>query len=243
MMVLVTSLSFGLTAVLCLALGGRLLWLSRRTRGAPEFFWGLAWFLGATENTFAALSVAVSNDAVRLAMRWGVAIVYPAVVMTILVACWRLFRPDRLWPKVVCALAGASLLVIFVIETAVIGLDAPLLSTDLSLLGFANDVGMTLGFSWAAVETWLHYRTFEKRARIGLAPRFLSFRYLLWFYASSVLLLYWLMLWSRYVIATPRWFLDASLPFLMLGSVLLMWLTFFPPRSWRQRFASTGTTP
>jgi hypothetical protein len=241
-MMLVTAVGLGLSGLFCLALGGRLLLLSRHTRGAPEFFWGLAWFLAAIENALWALGVAVSAGPLHLLLRWGVACVYPAVVIALMIANWRLFRPDCWWAKAACVGIAVALAIVWVLETAVIGLDVPMFSTKLSLLGFADDVGLTLGFLWAAIETGVHYRTFNRRSRIGLAPRFLAVRYLLWFGSSSILLLYWLMLWSRYVVATPTWFLDTSLPILMLASVLLMWVTFFPPRSLRRHFETEAAS-
>ena len=153
-----------------------------------------------------------------------------------MVGNWRLFRPDRLWAKVVCVVVAVALAVVWVVEVAIIGFDVPLFSTGLSLLGFADDVGMTLGFLWAAIETRRHHLIFEKRARIGLAAPFLGYRYHLWFDACCILLLYWVMLWARYVVAIPGWVLDVSLPLMLLASIVLIWVTFFPPRSLRRRF-------
>lgn len=212
-----------------LVLGARLLWLSRRTRGAPELLWGLTWFMAAVENTSDALSGAVASPDLALALRWGVSVAFPLVAMVLFLANWRLFRPNDLWARIVCIAVCLVLVGIWIYEVTGPGLDVPFAGTSRSLLNWANNLAMTIGLIWATLEAWRNFRMFEKRWRLGLVKRLLAFRYLLWAGSGSAMVVFWAILWLNQAEVLPVWLFDLSLPLASLISAGLMWVTFFPP--------------
>ncbi|MBN1961957.1 MAG: hypothetical protein JW841_13510 [Deltaproteobacteria bacterium] len=236
-MLIIKSVCLSIAAILCLVFSVRLLLLSRQTRGTPEFFWGLAWFLGAIVNVFNTLTVAVNTPILNRFFHWGLEISYPMLIISLFIANWRLFRPGRLWAKAINIAVAASLVITWIVEITIFGFAVSLFSTDVSFVVFVCDILITMSFLWAAIEMWYYHRLFKRRALIGLASPFLSIRYLLWFAASIMLLMHWFVLWSRYLVATPYWLNSITLPILLLLSISFMWITFFPPRFLRERYA------
>ncbi len=233
----------GLAGMTHFVLGSRLLWLSRSTRGVPELLWGLTWLLAAIENFSDALSGVMPTPELKLTLRWVVAISFPLVVMAIFIANWRLFRPNAPWAKVVSILVSMTMVIIFVHQVAGPGIDVEFAGTTRSLLNWVDNVAINAGLIWAAAEAWRHYRMFDKRWRLGLASRMLGLRYFMWFGSAAAMVFFWGILWLNQAIGLPVWLFDISLPLVSLVSVILMWITFFPPEALVARLDQEAPAP
>jgi len=102
-------------------------------------------------------------------------------------------------------------------------------------------VGYTLPFAWAGLEAFAQYRSSLRRRRLGLCPRIVCNRLLLWSSFGAIQVALSFVALRMYADFTTQnafsGFLDRLAGALELISIALIWLVFFPPRFYRRRMS------
>jgi hypothetical protein len=235
-----TLVCLAIAAVMYITFGVRLLLLSRHTRGAAEMFWGLAWFLAAAENIIESLYAVVTSPLVQAVLARVVEVVYPTVACNLIVAIWRIFRPNAHWARWLSLAAPCLLLVLWLADSQTSTLVLQLSGAPFSAFGFATQFGVTAALLWTACETWRQFRMSDKRHRLGLATRLEIFRYLMWFGSAASMTIFFCSLWVQRGFELPFWFTDTTTAVLSLSAVLLMWVSFFPPERLSRQLGQAG---
>lgn len=243
---LVSTVAF---CAVCLVIGTRLLLLSRRTGGRPERLLGAG--LGLTGGVgyggliaVALLREAQGGDPTPL-FSWASALFKAAHdlgVVFVLGFLLTVFRPDSRGARV---LAGAMAAVLWA-----------------GFLGYALGGGFAHGraegfwywaeFSvistytiWGAIEAFRYWAAMRRRVAMGLADPLVANRFLLWGLGSTLATAaIWTIsipalrgvnptegLQPTYMLVTALW---------GTGSIAAYWLTFFPPRWYRDRVAANA---
>lgn len=180
-MVWLAAVGGGAFVVAAVVVGLRLLWLSWRTRGLPEFAIGAGLFLmGGLGYPLIVLSRQATGwpDAARAGLVLANE-VFGIVGMTLVaVFNWRVFRPDALWARALVVAVAATLSGLTVAQ----GLDG-------GWLALADGASFPWGWAaipnavalgWAGLESITYHRAMAKRARLGLADAALVDRFRLW---------------------------------------------------------------
>jgi hypothetical protein len=220
------------------AVGFRLLWLGARTRRLPELMIGNA-FLWAG-GVPGLLLVLVEDGSGGPDAHGGV---LAAISLSLLLGVslltyftWRVFRPDGPFGTTLfcCILAG------LVIghgggALAALGPAAPLARIFL-WTGVAFRIA---AYAWAVAEATREYRAARRRCVLGLSDPFVANRMLLWAIGLGAVLAIWVH--EAITLATGggpgSYLVIALLGFVCAGA---LWLAFFPPAAYQQRFAARG---
>jgi hypothetical protein len=238
---LVSTIAF---CLICLAIGGRLVWLSRRGGRRAERMLGLGIGLTGGVGYGILIAVALTRQASGLEERalLTVAVALGKAAHDVGVACvlgfvLQVFRPGVAWAQ---ALARGMIAVLAV-----------------GYLGYALGGGFSHGrpegfwywveFAtigtyplWASYESLAYYRRMRRRRALGLADPLVANRFLVW--GIAFLLTFaaiWTVTFPALLGLSPEEQQRVS-PFSLLltavwgtGSVGAQWLTFFPPRWYR----------
>jgi hypothetical protein len=171
--------------VVALLVGGRLLLLARRTRGAPEFCIGMGFYLNAV---FGHPLMAGSGfggarvSEVNLPLFALGSLLVGIGMMFLYAFTWRVFRPHEAWARWGIALAFLGLVaqsagMTYALASA--GADA---SPHEVTAGWATVehalVGLCLG--WTGLESLLFHLRMRRRLALGLAEPVVTNRFLLW---------------------------------------------------------------
>jgi hypothetical protein len=235
----------------CVAIGVRLLLLSRRTGGVPERLLGLG--LGLTGGLGYGILIAVTltrqalgeapHPAFTAAGALG-KLLHDLGVCAVLAFIVQVFRPGAAWAR---ALAAAM------IAAMAVGYAGYALGG-----GFAH--GRSEGFwywlefvpigtyqMWAAAEALLYHGMMQRRTALGLADPLVTNRFLCWGLGS---LLAVAAIWTVSVpalLGLPLLEQQRVAPFTLsltavwgIGCVAAYWLAFFPPRWYRERLAAAA---
>jgi hypothetical protein len=232
-------LGFGLIAMVaaCSVVGLRLLWLSTRTRQAPELLLGGSFLLfGAIGYPLAILARGGAGGAPSPGLLFAALAVQDLACLCMAAATWRTFRPSDSWGAVLCALMGAGL------GASVFGAFA----TGSPNGGFAYYLGFFLRaatFFWAAWESGNYYGLLRRRLAIGLANPIVVDRFRLWTLSTvGIVLGFAIFLIGRLTTenAAAAPFVLAATSAVSLVSAVTMWLAFVPPASYRRRVEAKG---
>jgi hypothetical protein len=237
---LLAAASFFATLVAGFAVGGRLLWLTRETHRAAEFFLGI----GVTALALAALIEVVAMELARggdaaaaFPMEVAALFLHSASASSLCFGIWRVFHPDRRWAFYLCALTSALL---FDSWMAVI-----LPGQHTSSSGFTNwfhlhVASRAFASSWGATAALLHHRRLRRQLALGLVDRFTCHRFALWGFALSCTAAI-----LAVALVTNLWMgvlVFAWSPALLCVGVLgllgswALWFAFLPPHSYRRLF-------
>lgn len=238
-------LGFGTFLTVSVVVGTRLLLLARRTRKLPELAIGLNFVLAGAVGY--ALLLAAESMRVLPAPWDGRASFAGVTAISIgagFVALFSraVFRPTS-FP------AGFALLVLLAwLSLGVFG------SWMLHVLGIESGLGGWLGrwgpnlgllvaYGWAAFEPLRFHLLMRRRMRIGMGDPLVANRLLLWgigtFAVAGVAAIHLVaQLLGRFELP-PSWIGVVSL--LVLAAAIAEWLAFFPPRAWRERFATPAS--
>ena len=235
----------------CLAIGVRLVLLSRRNGGRPELLLGLG--LGLTGGLGYGILIAVSLAQTVLGAAPSLALtasgllgkaIHDVGVLAMLGFILTVFRPSEAWAR---TLAGvmAAVLVVGYFGNALTG-------------GFAESrpqgFWYWLGFSaigtypmWAAAEAFRYHGLMSKRMALGLADPVVVNRFLLWGIASlfSVAAIWTISLPAILDLPLQEQIRLAPLSMSVtgvwgIGAISSYWLTFFPPAWYRARIAAAA---
>jgi hypothetical protein len=243
---LVSTVAF---CLFCLAIGLRLILLSRRTGARPERLLGLG--LGLTGGLGYGILIAVSllrqaaGDAPAPALTFFGLLgkgLHDLGVVAMLGFILTVFRPAEAWAR---ALVGAMVAVLAVgyVGNAVTGG-----FSRLQIQGFWYWLGFAVIGTypmWAAFEAFRYHALMRKRRALGLADPVVVNRFLLWGVASlfSVAAIWTISLPA--ILGLPLVEQQRLAPISMsvtavwgIGAISAYWLTFFPPAWYRARLLS-----
>ncbi|MEM6531021.1 MAG: hypothetical protein AAF654_00290 [Myxococcota bacterium] len=226
-----------LAAVLMeLLIGIRLVALSLRTGGLPERLWGVAWILDATSQGGAELTRLVVDTPAFVPLNAFTAALGSGAIVSLLAGIWLVFRAEVHWMRWFVAALAFALGAVFV-ALLFQGQVAKFPGQPAPAMTWVNRVTAAGLLLYGGVETTLAYRASERRLRLGLSTRLESTRFLLWGIAAFCLFAFLALLMARDLLGVPSTVVRLAQPALALGSVLSMWLTFFPPDWMRKRLA------
>jgi len=224
-------------ALVSFTIGLRLALLSLRTGRVPERLLGISLFLAGGLGTTGTIVSAYAGEW-KATLFTITMILIQSGIAALGIFTWRVFRPTPLGATllVTClALLFASLIADRVTGHYVdVGRSAISLATDYT--------GRIVLYGWACFESFRHWQLARRRARIGLGDRLTANRFLLWGIAMLAALGIWCHgIWleiTQRTDPTNEYFLVIAL----LGGTcaLSLWLAFFPPHSYRLRFAASA---
>lgn len=182
--------TLGFVAVAAVALtstlvGGRLLLISRRTRGFPEFVLGLS-LVGITGVGFPIVLLtelrATLGPHLTLAADLVGSFVVAFSFAGFYVFTWRVFRPRAGWATATTAVGSATMLVA---TGATVWLAIGTTTSEEKYLAVRGPeivlfASAAMGFLWSAVEAFPCYIRLRRRCAIGLAQPVVANRVLLW---------------------------------------------------------------
>jgi len=226
-----------------LVVGGRLLWLSRRTGGLPERLLGVQFVVGsgiAWPILITAILSIVPGQTPPPHVQWMIGLGHLGLDATLL--CQLLFvkvvfRANERWASV---LVGFLAVYVAVTYTA-LGLSghfqAPVLD---GLWYWLHYLTPAFASCWMTFEAFHYYGAMRRRLQLGLADAVITNRFLLWGSASAcgmtiVILgaspVFYVGLDPEAVRAISSVVLSA-MSLLGCAAVVLFWLTFFPTRAY-----------
>jgi hypothetical protein len=220
-----------------LVLGTKLVRLWRRTRELPELCVGLSFLLGGGL-AYVAWSVLAIGGATGAAPRMLAPILLVGLLATCAgaiangVAIARIYRPGARWTAPLLAVLGVVMLA-GMAGTIVI---PPPRSSAAFWTGLLATVPI---WTWAAAESFALARTLNRRAKIGLADPVVVSRILFWGVSAAIVTTMTLLAFVARLLAGPVQppAVGAVNALLGMGSALVIWLGFFPPRAFRERLA------
>ena len=221
----IIGILFGATLVTGIALGTRLLWLHRQTRGIPELVIGLAALCTCVSGVVRAVLLNLGDDASPLltqAVATLFSALFAAAPIGMVLGTWKVFRPDDRWA------AGLAWSLAFVLALTVPPFGFAPEARSLVLLSAAAVISV-----WTMVEALMHYSKLRRRMRLGLADPVTAAQFLTWGLGmacntvSRVLTLGFTAFTNLEPMQTG-WFM---LPVALLGFATLacLYAAFFPP--------------
>jgi hypothetical protein len=235
--------------VFCIAIGIRLVRLSRRTGARPELLLGGALGLMGGLGYGILITMSLSRGWFGEAgLSWIPAVslfgkgVHDIGVLFMLSFVLTVFRPTETWARALAGVMATALIVGFFGHAITDGFRDVRPQTPYYWLGFATIGTIPV---WGAAESFLYHGLMKKRQAIGLADPMVVNRFLLWGIAStfSVLAVWTVSLPSLLNLPVPRQ--TAMAPFTLsltaiwgIGAIGSYWLAFFPPSWYAQRVAA-----
>jgi hypothetical protein len=228
--------------VVASVVGIRLLLLSRRTRGLPEFVLGYGLLIIVGVGYPMALYGSTQLHADPHTARWMLALSAIPVGLGwtgVWIFLWRVFRPDSAVARGVTfgALGTMALLCVASIHRTLTTTDpttldfGSLVYTGTSLLSMAANV-------WGTVESLTYHQKMRRRAEVGLGDPVVANRFLLWAVVMSSSLLSTAFPTLGAILGMDA---TASGP-ILLGSAVTgllcsgaLWLAFLPPQAYLAR--------
>ncbi len=227
--------------------GIRLVLLSRRTRGLPEFVFGagLAVIVGLGYPLLLAGRGSIQDQPETA--RWLIAL--SAIPMSlgwsaVWVFTWRVFRPDS------GSARGVTLTALSAIALLALATMARTLSTtDLANLDFGSLVFLgtpilaIASYGWGAYESFRYYGMMKKRVALGLADPVVSNRFLLW----GLVMIFSSLSAGIPALASGMGIKTVESPPVLVASAITgvlcagsLWLAFLPPASYLARLRTTS---
>jgi len=236
---------FGTFLTVSVVVGTRLLLLARRTRKLPELAIGLNFLLAGAVG----YSLLLAAESVRvLPSPWDGRASFAGVTAISLGAGFvalfsrTVFRPSSLAARtavlLVCAwlalgVFGSWMLHVLRVESGLAG-----------WLGrWGPNLGLLTAYGWAAFEPFRFHLLMRRRMRLGMGDPLVANRLLLWgvgtIAIAGVAAIHLVaQIFGRFELP-PSWIGVVSL--LVLAAGIAEWLAFFPPRAWRERFATPAS--
>jgi len=240
-----------LVALASTAVGARLLLVSRRTRGFPEFVLGLS-LAAITGIGFPIVLLTELRQTIGPLLTFSADLIGSFVVAMgfagFYVFTWRVFRPDSRWAAALTMLgAGAALVATVVTVWLAVGVESSeekfRAVRGWEILLFTSAAA---GFLWSAIEAFRYHAMLRRRLALGLTDAIVTNRFLLWGLTgasagAALVILTLLRLADVNYMSAPVALLTAAVCG-MLASVFLN-LAFLPPAAylrWLERSAPSG---
>ncbi len=235
----------GLVAYLgsSLLLGVRLLWLARRSRALADLSFGIAYLAGGALGwaTFLVSQTPAvqASPAAPLFARSSLFFVVLGV-SAMMLATWRLFRPDRRWAAALAA-ALAAVMAVEVVHNCL--LTATVFPPATDPWYWPGALARSVAFVWLPYEVLRYRAMLQKRRRLGLADARAIDQMLLWGVASLATLASHAVAVVASTLGVERRYGAALiLVFSVDGLVsgVAVWLAFFPPAWYVRRVERRG---
>jgi hypothetical protein len=220
-----------------LVLGTKLVRLWQRTRELPELCVGLSFLLGGglAYIAWSVLAVAAASGAdprkvAPLLLVGLLATCAGAVANGVAIA--RIYRPGARWTTPLLAALGLVML------GATVG--TVVIPPPRSSAAFWTGLVATLPiWTWAAGESFALASTLNRRAKLGLADPLVVSRILFWGASAVIVVAMTSLAFVARLVAGPVQppAVGVVNALLGMGSALVIWLGFFPPRAFRERLA------
>jgi len=235
--------------VACLATGGRMLLLARRSREIPELALGVTLFasggLGGVL-LFLGTQRAELLGAAAMPVRQAGILCLNAGAVSLWLFTRRVFRPQSRWATALVAAAAVGIGLGLMVDLVVAGaadFAQRRWESPWSRLGF----GLRLGaYAWGALESLRYFALMRRRQRLGLADPLVAHRFLLWGVAALAAVGIYAIAAANIATGTgdglgagvfdPRFALATAL--LGLTAASCLWLTFFTPGFYRRRLGA-----
>jgi hypothetical protein len=228
--------------IIYLLAGARLALLGIRTGETPERFLGAGFMMSGASGILYCLPDFETFGDYSTPLFFAARVAYLPCAVLIAAFTARVFRPDDGW---------ARWLVWGVAVLAAAGVGGSALQGDWE--GFSLNSGWfwlewtsyTLPYGWAAAEAFLEYRQARRRVRIGLCKPSVCNRVFLWSlfgviqFASCFVVIGQYAAYGRENLFSSTW--DFLYSGTMLVALLVMWIAFFPPKSY-VRWINGATT-
>lgn len=228
------------TALFYLAVGLRLGRLAARSGGVPErLLGGLFLVTGSSYVLYW-----IPEPAPQTALAFAGRLLYLPAPVLLAVFTRRVFRPDDAW---------AGWLVHVTMALLVGGVTGSALAGDLEGFTLGNPwfwlewLGYTLPFAWAGAEALRYHGRALRQQRLGLCEPLVCNRFLLWSLfgalqvTASLALLGQYASWEREGAFSAGW--DWAMGAIEGGSLVPIWLAFFPPARYRRWIGRTRLAP
>jgi hypothetical protein len=231
-----------LAGIVYLIAGIRLLRLSQRTEEVPERLLGACFIAIAVSALFYVLPNLSPFESLWTSLNFaGRVFVIPYSVIFALFT-WRVFRPAERWGGGL--VWGTAILLVIGVGGSATGGDWEGFSISSGWFWF-EWVGFTLPFGWAGSEALIEYVRARRRVRLGLCDPLVCNRYLLWALFGTLQVCLCLILLPQYAEYeassrfTQAW--DALYGAVEIGSIVMIWLVFFPPAIYRRWFSGDAS--
>lgn len=179
LLVLASAVAFVLVGA---GVGGRLLWLARRTRGFPELVVGFSLFvLAGVAWPLMLVANARPPEAVQRGALLGASLAMALGWSGVFLFTWRVFRPGPGWAR---TLAGLGIAV--ELAAGLAGAVRALLLPDAAALrtpapsSLALLLGAQVVYAWTALESFRYRALLWRRIPLGLADPLVADRFGLW---------------------------------------------------------------
>jgi hypothetical protein len=224
--------------------GLRLIWVSRKTRGLPEFCIGAGLFLnGGLGYVCSTLANAIPDlsDETKVGLLTVHMLAATVGQGCIALFTWKVFRPTSVWARTGAILIFMGYSTLFVWQVVTPG-----------ILAYANDFSgiwdMTLHLAkinllWAGIESLLYYLKLRKRVSLELADPAVANRVLMWsiaiLSAASVTIAIWVLEIMSIPTKGAEGLVYTALVVGPLGPItaVCMWLAFTPPKRYQHWIA------
>jgi hypothetical protein len=221
--------------IIYLLAGARLARLGARTRELPERLLGASFALFGVSEILYAVAVFETLHAYETPIFFVARVAYLPASILIAVFTARVFRSDDARARGFVWLLGGMVTV---------GVGGSVLEGDwegfsLTSVGFWSEwIGYTLPFAWAAIEAFRHYVQARRRVSIGLCEPLVCNRFLLWSLFGVIHVISCAIVIGQYAAYERESVFSSTWDLLYAGStlwaLLVMWLAFFPPASYRR---------
>lgn len=230
-----------LGGVVYLIAGFRLARLGQRTGEAPERLLGATFLCMGVSAGFYVSSAFPVFASLWTPLNFVGRVTYLPVAVMLVLFTARVFRPNEHWTAWFAWGIAALLLV---------GVGGSVLAGDWEGFSISKRwfwlewLGMTLPFGWAGAEALLQHVRARRRVRLGLSERMVCNRLLLWALFGALQVGSCLVLIPQYAqyerdnLFTATW--DMLYAACVIGSVVMVWLVFFPPVVYRRWIAGAA---
>ena len=239
-MLIIDKIQEIVTGLIYLAVGVRLLRLSRSTHRSPELLLGLSLMLWGSNYLLYNIPYRFFEGAALLAFSFVARLTLDLGVFLFALFVWKVFRSDARWGGWLVASVGGLLLA---------GIGGSVWVKDWEgMLPISNPwfwpawVANLIAYAWMLAEGLPQYRLSRRRQRLGLCSAMISERFGLWVVAGVTwFILHWitLYLFIEYELVGNFPVLASALAaFLQIVPATAMWLAFYPPtfyRAWVER--------
>ncbi len=217
--------------------GVRLLRLGQRTGEVPERLLGAMFLLSGASYMVYSMACFQGPESLQTPLSFDFAgrVIYIGPPILLAVFTRQVFRPEGPW---------AAWLVYGIAVLMIGGVGGSAWGGDWEGFSISNGwfwlewVGYTMPFGWAGTEAFVQYRQARRRVRLGFCALGVCNRYLLWALFGAMQVSLSLVLLPQYAEYettnqfTAMW--DALYGTIENGSLVMIWLVFFPPDSYQR---------
>jgi len=218
-----------------LAVGIRLIQLSRRTNRSPERLLGLSFVLWSANYLVYDIPCLFLEESAAVAFYFVARLALDLGILLFAMFIWKVFRSEERWGGWLVAGIGACLLA---------GIGGSVWIGDWEgMLPISNPwfwpawLAALIAYVWMIAEGFHHHRRSRQRQRLGLCDAMTCDRFLLWAIAGAIwLLVHWMTVYQYIEYETTQeWgaFMGTLVGFFEVVPVVVIWFVFYPPAFYR----------